>query len=149
EDMWQLVGAESRGILQKIWDQSIPLEQFIDVKLYSGIKTAANDVYEISETTKNQMIASDSKSQTIIRNWIRGRDVKRWMVNSADLYLIALRNSGDSSVTHSWSKAQTEETALRAFISGLPAIHEYLSQFEEKLRNRSDQGRWWWELRPC
>jgi hypothetical protein len=34
-------------------------------------------------------------SAEIIKPWLRGRDIKRWEPEWADLYLIAIQNSGD------------------------------------------------------
>ena len=30
-----------------------------------------------------------------------------------------------------------------------PAIHDYLSKFESRLRSRNDKGKFWWEMRAC
>jgi type I restriction-modification system DNA methylase subunit len=43
----------------------------------------------------------------------------------------------------------TEIDARGVFYEIYPAIHNHLSKFEDKLRKRQDQGKWWWELRSC
>ena len=87
-------------------------------------------------------------SADVIKPWLRGRDVKRWRVDSQDLYLIAVQNSGDADADNPWAKVRNEAEARTIFRTSYPAVR-HLSQFEEALRVRQDQGRWWWELRAC
>lgn len=35
------------------------------------------------------------------------------------------------------------------FAQIFPSLYQYLKPFEDKLRKRSDKGRYWWELRSC
>lgn len=48
-----------------------------------------------------------------------------------------------------WSDVKTENKAGTVFKHTYPAIHNHLSQWEDKLRKRDDQGKFWWELRSC
>ena len=57
-----------------------------------------------------------------------------------------LQSSNDK--TWEWS-GEDEEVAEGTFQNTFPSIHEHLKSFEGKLRKRSDQGEYWWELRPC
>ncbi len=42
-----------------------------------------------------------------------------------------------------------ESEAEEAFKAKYPAVYGHLKPFEQALRKRTDQGRYWWELRPC
>ncbi|MFZ2421432.1 MAG: TaqI-like C-terminal specificity domain-containing protein, partial [Anaerolineae bacterium] len=48
-----------------------------------------------------------------------------------------------------WGAAKTEREATAIFKSTYPAIYNHLRQYEDALRKRQDQGRYWWELRSC
>jgi hypothetical protein len=85
----------------------------------------------------------------LIRPWLRGRDISRWKANWAGLYLISIQNSGDQGNQKAWASASTEARAREVFYENYPAIHDHLQKFEQGLRRRADQGRFWWELRPC
>jgi hypothetical protein len=52
-------------------------------------------------------------------------------------------------VSNPWGTAKSESEAEAVFSKRYPAVHEYLSQYKERLRSRSDQGKFWWELRSC
>jgi adenine-specific DNA-methyltransferase len=49
---------------------------------------------------------------------------------------------------HLWS-SKTEKEAERIFSEQYPAIYKYFNQFRDQLIARSDQGRFFWELRSC
>ena len=95
------------------------------------------------------LIAADPKSAEIIKPWLRGRDIKRWMSESADQYLIKLENSSDADAANPWAGASNEAEARGIFEAAYPAIHDHVSGFEHRLRLRADQGLYWWELRAC
>ncbi len=48
-----------------------------------------------------------------------------------------------------WSSIKQKIEARKKFKHELPAIHNHLSQWEDKLKRRDDQGKFWWELRSC
>lgn len=73
-------------------------------------------------------------------------DVKRWCVDYQDLYFIKIESSENK--THPWSN-KTEQEAEKVFTKTYPAIHKHFEQFRSQLINRSDQGRFFWELRSC
>jgi len=71
--------------------------------------------------------------------------------------MIVLKSSSD----HHWPWADLpdEIQAEQRFRAAYPALHRHMKKFEEVfdsktgkprgLRHREDQGRFWWELRPC
>jgi hypothetical protein len=61
--------------------------------------------------------------------------------------MIVLRSSAD--YDWPWASAGSEEEAEQVFRRTLPVLHAHMKQHEQRLRGRSDQGRFWWELRPC
>jgi hypothetical protein len=75
--------------------------------------------------------------------------VNRWQVEWGGEYLIAIQNSDDENAQNPWGEAETEEEAQRIFCDIYPAIHDHLSQYKDRLRERWDQGKFWWELRAC
>ncbi|MDX2138850.1 MAG: TaqI-like C-terminal specificity domain-containing protein [Chloroflexota bacterium] len=149
EKPWQLTASSFRKLVEKIWDVSVPLRKHLASDPYSGIKTAANDVFEINKGTLDQLFIDGTVASDVVRKWLRGRDVKKWAINTSGLYVIAFRNSNDVGVAYPWSNAHSEREAEQVFLATFPTVYEYLKRHETKLRNRSDQGQWWWELRSC
>ncbi|WP_336735021.1 hypothetical protein, partial [Chryseobacterium sp. VD8] len=59
-----------------------------DIRINYGIKTGFNDAFIIDGAKRKELIDQDPKSEEIIRPLLRGRDIKRYSFEFADLYLI-------------------------------------------------------------
>jgi len=146
---WLLSGNESHNLLTKLQEIGTPLGESKFKNVHWGIKTGANDVYVIDEHFRDLLVTRDPASDDLIKPWLRGRDINRWEREWAGTYIIVLQNSGDATANNPWNSATTETEAAYIFESSYPAIFEYMKQHESILRRRQDQGRFWWELRPC
>lgn len=142
---WLLEPTGVFAFLEKIQNASTPLTEFAGVKPLSGIKTGFNDAFLIDTQTKNALIASDPNASEIIKPYLRGQDIARWHADWAGLWMIALKSSGD----FRWPWAEAGEAAEETFRLAFPSIHAHLKAFEDQLRKRQDQGKYWWELRTC
>ncbi len=147
KDAWQITGAPTQRVLDKLNRQEQTLDEAVE--FYYGIKTGFNKAFVIDEETRAALIAADPKSEDVIKPWLRGRDVKRWQIDWAGLYVIVLPATTEKDTPHPWSFTENEAEARRIFAKTYPAIHDHLSQFEEALIERYDKGRFWWELRSC
>ena len=126
----QFISSESWGILSDI-EQSIkakieavgtPLKDW-DIRINYGIKTGFNDAFIIDGKKKDELIAEDPKSAEIIRPLLRGRDIKRYSYEFADLHLI------------------TTFPSLKIDIEKYPAVKQYLMSFGyDKLKQTGDIG---------
>ncbi len=83
------------------------------------------------------MIAADPKSAEIIRPILRGRDIKRYQYNFADLWLINVHNGIKS------------QKLPPVDIEDYPAIKDHLAQYYTKLAKRADKGDTPFNLRNC
>lgn len=149
KDGWQLSPPEIRAVMDKIKASGKILDDYVNGSIFYGIKTGLNDAFIIDEQKRIQLISADPKSTSIIKPYLRGRDIKRWMTQFAKLYIIAIQNSIDTSADNAWGKAKTENIALKVFGETYPSIYTHMMQYEKKLHSRADQGKWFWELRPC
>ena len=87
----------------------------------------------------------------------RSQDIKRWISEIKPQRMILLKSSADHSWP--WSDACDEAEAERIFEATFPSLYRRMKRFESYqdpkkkklrgLRHREDQGRFWWELRPC
>ncbi|MBI5670663.1 MAG: Eco57I restriction-modification methylase domain-containing protein [Chloroflexi bacterium] len=149
ENEWQISSGAVQRVFAKLKMAGVPLGKYVDGKIYRGVLTGFNEAFVIDGAKRAELIAADPNSADLIKPWLRGRDVKRWRIDARDLYLIAIQNSSDDGADNAWAAAKTEVEARAIFRLKYPAIHDHLSQYEEPLRIRQDQGRWWWELRAC
>ena len=142
---WSLESPEVETLMQKIRQVGVPLKDFASMKPFYGIKTGLNEAFLIDEETRNRLIHADSKCSEIIKPYLRGQDIKRWFPSWVNLWIILLKSSSD----RKWAWSDASETAEEVFEQTFPSVHRHLKPFEEKLRNRVDKGRYWWELRSC
>ncbi|MFH1628268.1 MAG: TaqI-like C-terminal specificity domain-containing protein, partial [Pseudomonadota bacterium] len=146
-DGWMLERPDVLALMEKLSKAGKPLGEYVQGKFYYGIKTGLNEAFVIDETTRQQLIAEDPKSSELIKPWLRGRDIRKWKAQWAGLYLITIASSVNREWP--WSKEKSETKAIPLLAKAYPAIYRHLSQYEDKLRIRDDQGKFWWELRSC
>ncbi len=144
---WNLERPDVLALMDKLRKAGKPLGEYVDGKIYYGIKTGLNEAFVIDEETKARLIAEDPKSAEIIKPWLRGRDIQKWRPEWARLYIIAISSSANKDWP--WSQEKSESTARPLFEQAYPTIYKHLAIFEDKLKKRDDQGRFWWELRSC
>lgn len=144
---WTLERPDVLALMEKLRKAGKPLGEYVEGRFYRGVLTGLNEAFVIDEPTRKRLIAEDPKSADLIKPWLRGRDIQKWKAEWAGLYLIAIASSANREWP--WSKERSEAKARPSFADAYPAIHRHLSQYEDKLRIRDDQGKFWWELRSC
>ncbi|MEG4031969.1 MULTISPECIES: Eco57I restriction-modification methylase domain-containing protein [unclassified Microcoleus] len=142
---WSLEPPAVDDLMQKIQRVGVPLKDFAGVKPYRGILTGLNEAFLIDEATKNSLVQADSKSAEIIKPLLRGQNIKRWSPEWENLWIILLKSSSDSV----WPWSTANDKAEEVFAQTFPSVYKYMKPMQEKLSKRSDQGRYWWELRSC
>lgn len=100
-------------LFDRLMSEGTPLGQYVNGRMYYGIKTGLNEAFVINQATRDALIAADPRSAEVIKPWLRGRDIKRWRPEWAGLYVIALQNSGDRDATNPWGTAANEPAARR------------------------------------
>jgi len=123
-------------IKRKIEEKGTPLKDW-DIRINYGIKTGFNDAFIIDGAKRKELIEQDPKSDEIIRPILRGRDIKRYGYDFADLWLIN---------THNGIK---EKDIKPINIEDYPAIKKHLDNYFPQLEKRSDKGDTPYNLRNC
>ncbi|WP_409028835.1 Eco57I restriction-modification methylase domain-containing protein [Gracilimonas sediminicola] len=151
EDGWSLKPIAVQNLFDKIAKSSIKLGEYTNDKILSGIKTGANDVYIIDESTKNKIIKEDPKSKEVIKPVLGGSDIQKYIPPKIEQYLLFIPwhfpLHEDSSITGASKKAE------EVFKKEYPGAFNYLLSHKEKLssRNKSETGiRYeWYALQRC
>ena len=137
---WQLEPQGKRDVLARLRAAGKPLGEYVKGQFYRGITTGLNEAFVIDGATRAQLIEKDAKSAEIIKPFLRGRDIKRWVIDSQDLWLIYIPWHFplhlDPQVTGASKEA---EVALK---NQYPAIYEHLMGFKDALsdRNQAETG---------
>ncbi|WP_336731264.1 TaqI-like C-terminal specificity domain-containing protein, partial [Chryseobacterium sp. VD8] len=108
-----------------------------NINIYRGILTGYNEAFIIDGKKKDELISEDPKSAEIIRPILRGRDIKKYGYDFADLWLIN---------THNGIK---EKGIKRIEIEDYPSIKRHLDQYYSQLEKRADRGDTLYNLRNC
>jgi TaqI-like C-terminal specificity domain/Eco57I restriction-modification methylase len=116
-EVWNF-GASNSGLLERLRSIGSPLKDYVGGRLYYGIKTGLNDAFVIDGETRRRLIEEESNSGDLIKPWLRGRDVKRWVARWHGLYAIVF------------------PFGFHEQLKNYPAILAHLTRFEPKLRKR-------------
>ena len=93
-DSWVILSPIERSIKRKIEAVGTPLKDW-DINIYRGVLTGCNEAFIISGAKRDEILANcqseDERVRTaeLIRPILRGRDIKRYSAEFADLWLIA------------------------------------------------------------
>lgn len=147
DDGWLFESSLIRNVLERMVKAGKRLDDIVQGCFYYGIKTGFNDGFVIPENRKNALVNAQPELSGIIKPWLDGNEILRWRANFRNQYVIAI----SSSANHSWpwSSATNEREAERIFAKTYPALWDHFSDHLDRLKRRSDQGQFWWELRSC
>lgn len=151
-EAWSLKSDEEAAVFAQIMTVGKPLGDYVERKMFYGIKTGLNEAFEISEQQRGSIIKWCPASKLFIKPFLGGRDIRRYLINNDGRYLIVIPSG--------WTKQQitknrhrsadfSEKEAWNWFSRQYRSVAEHLKTFIEPLRKRQDQGDYWWELRPC
>jgi len=121
---WSLARQEVQMLLQKLFDSGLSLEEYVNGKFHYGIKTGLNEAFVIDSETKDHLIAEHASSAEIIKPFLAGRDIKRYIDSVVNHFVIFARRGID--------------------IEKFPAIKAYLAQNRKRLEPKPAgwQGVW-------
>ena len=94
DESWVILSPIELSIKRKIESVGVPLKDW-DINIYRGVLTGYNEAFIISTEKRNEILAncqSDEerkKTEELIRPILRGRDIKRYGYDWANLWLIA------------------------------------------------------------
>ena len=140
-ESWVILSPIEQSIKRKIEAVGTPLRDW-DIQINYGIKTGFNDAFIISTEKRNEILdncCSDeerTKTAELIRPILRGRDIKRYGYDWANLWLIN---------THNGIKG----VKPRIDINDYPAVKAHLDQYWDKISKRADKGDTPYNLRNC
>jgi adenine-specific DNA-methyltransferase len=117
-DAWSLAAADQQALLEKLRLAGKPLGEYVEGKIYNGVKTGFNEAFVIDAETRDKLISEDAKSIEIIKPYLAGKDIKRYSVPKTEKYLLYVE----------WGFN----------IENYPAIKKHLESFQEPLSARSE-----------
>ena len=138
---WVILSPIEQSIKRKIEAVGTPLKDW-NIQINYGIKTGFNDAFIINSEKREEILANCQteeeryRTAELIRPILRGRDIKRYGYEWADLWIIN---------THNGIKGKLP----RIDVNEYPAIKEHLDQYWDKISKRTDKGDTPYNLRNC
>ncbi len=122
---WSLEPAAVDDLMRKIVNEKLQLSKFAGTESFRGVTTGLNEAFLIDQSTRDNLLNTDPKSDEILRPYMRGQDLERWSSNWQGLWMIFARRGID--------------------IENYPAVKAYLEQFRERLEPKPKDwkgGKW-------
>jgi hypothetical protein len=151
-ESWSLKSDAEAAVFAKVVKAGKPLGDYVERKIFYGIKTGLNEAFEVTAAQRTALTKSSPDSKTLIKPFLGGQDIRRYYVEDDGRFLIvipcgwtreqmakATKGSADISERASWNW----------FSNKHPKLAAHLATFTDALKKRQDQGDYWWELRPC
>uniref|UniRef100_UPI00359C73E8 type IIG restriction enzyme/methyltransferase n=1 Tax=Phocaeicola plebeius TaxID=310297 RepID=UPI00359C73E8 len=138
---WIILSPIEQSIKRKMEAIGTPLKDW-DIQINYGIKTGFNDAFIITTEKRDEILANCQteeeriRTDELIRPILRGRDIKRYGYDWADLWIIN---------THNGIKGKLP----RVDVNEYPAIKAHLDQYWDKISTRADKGDTPYNLRNC
>ena len=141
EESWVILSPIEASIKRKIEAVGTPLSEW-DIHIYRGVLTGCNDAFIIPTARRDEILAAcrdeaeRERTAELIRPILRGRDIKRYGYEWAELWIIGTHNG----VRGKFPRIDIEE---------YPAVKAHLDQYWDKIAVRDDQGATPYNLRNC
>ena len=138
---WSILSDIEVSIKNKVESIGTPLKEW-NIQINYGVKTGFNEAFIVDTQKRNEILdncqSEDERSKTseIIRPILRGRDIRRYSYQWANLWLIN---------THNGIKGELD----RVHIEDYPAIRQHIEQYWDRVEKRADQGDTPYNLRNC
>ena len=117
---WNLESQVVQALMEKLRAIGVPLGEYVKGRFYRGVLTGLNEAFVIDSTTRKNLISKDPNSAELIKPWLRGRDIRKWKTEWAELYVIFTRRGIN--------------------IEKFPAIKRHLIQFKKDLEPKQSEN---------
>ena len=140
-DSWVILSPIEQSIKRKMETVGTPLKDW-NINIYRGVLTGYNEAFIITTEKRDEILANCQteeeriRTDELIRPILRGRDIKRYGYDWADLWIIN---------THNGIKGKLP----RVDVNEYPAIKAHLDQYWDKISTRADKGDTPYNLRNC
>jgi hypothetical protein len=119
-EAWSLKSDAEAAVFDKVMKAGKPLGDYVERRLFYGIKTGLNEAFIIDAETTRRLIAKDKHSAELIHPLLGGEDIRRYIFHETGLWLIFTRRGVD--------------------IKRYPAIREHLANWKEDLTPKRDKN---------
>ena len=138
----------------KLVSKGKPLKE-LDYKIYRGIKTGFNDAFVINSSIRENILKESPKSKYFLKPILRGRDIGQYKYNFNKLWMITIPSGWTNKQCKPFDAERFMNKNYSAILNHLEKIDKGRKKLNKSnrrakgLKQREDQGDYWWELRDC
>jgi hypothetical protein len=122
-DIWSFAKQDAEYLLNRLKRETTPLTEYCNGLICMGVKSGLTDAFVIDSKTRARILKVNPKATEIIKPFLNGRDIRRYVLEPKGIYLIYTYHGVD--------------------ISSYPAIENHLNQFKESLKKRVTKQKWY------
>ncbi len=122
KSIWSFSRQEIDALLERLKKESMPLAEYCNGLICRGIVSGLAEAFVINAVTHTNILKTSPKASEIIKPFLNGRDIRRYVLEPKDIYLI---------YTHHGVK-----------ISDYSAVENHLWPFKESLKKRATRQEW-------
>lgn len=119
---WSFPRQETQSLLQRLTEMTTPLGQYAKGQICRGIVSGLSEAFVINADTRAELIRKNAASADIIKPYLGGREVRRYVIESSGKFLLY--------------------TYHGVPISKYPAVAKHLEPFRDRLNQRATKQAW-------
>ncbi|HJZ06142.1 MAG TPA: TaqI-like C-terminal specificity domain-containing protein, partial [Patescibacteria group bacterium] len=123
QPVWSFVKREADDFLSRINAECQPLKAYCDGKIFMGIKSGLTEAFVIEGQQRAAILQANPKADEIIKPFLNGRDVRRYLLESKNIFLIYTYHGIN--------------------IAEYPGVEQHLKIFKDRLKNRVTRQEWY------
>jgi len=139
---WALSDTRTRDLLEKVYRNGAPLEDFVMGQVHVGIETGCSELFVIDAQARKILIKKDPRCKKHLRRLVSGGDIDRYHVDTWERSIVFIplgwTNTHPEAVTHPWQWFKKRHPSLARHLKRTAAHGGILS----------NPGNLWWE-RAC
>ena len=120
---WTLADQATSERLRKMEEAGLPLERYVEGKIFRGLITGLNEAFIIDDATRREILSQDRSCAKYIRPFAVGKDIRRWTLASSQRWIIYVTPSNSKKIP---------DTLLR-----------HLLGFKKQLESRANAQEWY------
>ena len=140
KNIWQLENEIKLALKEKIEQGSIRIKEIKTINIYRGVTTGYNPAFIIDDEKRKKLISEDKSNTLIIKPLLQGRNIRKWIFNKSNEYLIFIPWHFplhlDDEITGASKKAE------KALQEEYTSLFYHLKKFKKELseRNKDETG---------
>jgi len=120
---WSLHAPDTAMRFKKMEQSGIPLSEYVQGKMYYGIKTGFDKAFILDRNDKEDLVKKSRLCASVIKPLMYGDNVRKWRIEFKETWLLYMYHGIPT--------------------SGLASILQYMRPYKEQLESRATEQEWY------